>query len=102
MIFFATSMSALYLGMSVPCIEYIEKGRMVAAKVTKLINNTKKYDGSFKPPSGIRGEIMLRNVQFAYPSNRTIPILQGVSFDLEPGHSLAIVGETGCGKSTII
>ena len=37
MIFFATAMTALYLGMSVPCMQYIEKGRIVAAKVTKLI-----------------------------------------------------------------
>ncbi len=46
-----------------------------------------------------RGEVVFENVQFAYRPDRQI--LQGVSFRVPPGRSLAIVGSTGAGKSTI-
>jgi ATP-binding cassette subfamily B protein len=49
------------------------------------------------PP--IRGEVEFRNVCFAYDE---IPILKNVSFKANPGETIAIVGPTGAGKTTII
>ena len=46
-----------------------------------------------------RGQIEFRDVHFHYEPNR--PILSGVDLTLEPGKSLAIVGATGAGKSSI-
>ena len=46
-----------------------------------------------------RGEVVFEGVQFAYRPDRQI--LKGVSFRVPPGRSLAIVGSTGAGKSTI-
>ena len=46
-----------------------------------------------------RGAIEFRNVVFGYQSNRTI--LDNISFSVEPSHTVAIVGPTGSGKSTI-
>lgn len=45
------------------------------------------------------GRIVFDNVRFAYDSNR--PILKGISFEVPPGKSIAIVGPSGAGKSTI-
>ena len=44
-------------------------------------------------------EISFKNISFGYHSNR--PIINNISFDLKKGKSLAIVGPTGAGKSTI-
>ncbi|MEQ9812975.1 MAG: ABC transporter ATP-binding protein/permease [Azospirillaceae bacterium] len=52
------------------------------------------------PPLRVEGgRIEFRDVHFGYDPRR--PILKGVSFTVEPGRSLAIVGPTGAGKSTI-
>ncbi|MBD81276.1 MAG: ABC transporter [Crocinitomicaceae bacterium] len=49
---------------------------------------------------GIRGDIEFRNVSFTYP-NSNIEALKDVSFKVNAGDSLAILGRTGAGKSTI-
>ncbi len=51
------------------------------------------------PAHGAAGEVRFENVHFGYQSNREI--LKGVDFTVPAGHSLAIVGPTGAGKSTI-
>ena len=51
-------------------------------------------------PDGIRGEIEFRDVWFAYKENEWV--LKGVSFKIEAGQTVAFVGPTGAGKSTIL
>ncbi|MEM9781586.1 MAG: ABC transporter transmembrane domain-containing protein [Pseudomonadota bacterium] len=47
------------------------------------------------------GAIAFRDVQFAYPSRPEISALQGVSFAVEPGETIALVGPSGAGKTTV-
>lgn len=54
---------------------------------------------SAKAPSRAQGEIRFENVSFSYETNR--PILKDISFSLNSGNSIAIVGPSGSGKSTI-
>jgi ATP-binding cassette subfamily B protein len=49
----------------------------------------------------VRGDICYENVSFAYPDSPDIPILRDVSFTLPAGHSLAVVGPSGGGKTTL-
>jgi ATP-binding cassette subfamily B protein len=48
----------------------------------------------------IRGQLEFRNVVFSYETGR--PVLRNISFQVEPGHTCAIIGVTGSGKTTII
>ncbi len=50
----------------------------------------------------IMGKIEFRNVYFAYPTRPENFILKNVSFTILPGQSVALVGASGSGKSTII
>ncbi len=49
---------------------------------------------------GTSGHIEVRDVEFSYETGR--PVLRNISFEVKPGHTLAIIGATGSGKTTII
>ena len=50
----------------------------------------------------VKGEIAFENVQFAYPARPEIQALDGVSLSIAPGETVAFVGPSGAGKTTII
>ena len=52
-------------------------------------------------PDRFRGKVEFRHVSFTYEDG-TIPVLKDISFTAEPGQTIAIMGETGCGKTTLI
>ena len=54
-----------------------------------------------KQPTEIKGKIAFENVHFTY-QDTNIEALKGVSFTVEQGKTLAIIGKTGCGKTTIL
>lgn len=55
-------------------------------------------DAVLMPP--IRGEVVFEHVTFGYEADKSV--LQDVSFTVKPGESVALVGPTGAGKSTIV
>lgn len=56
-------------------------------------------EGAYELPK-IRGSVSFENVTFSYEQDKTV--LENVSFDVKPGESIALVGPTGAGKSTIV
>ncbi len=51
-------------------------------------------------PEGLRGEVEFRNVDFGYDPGRLV--LKGIQFHVRPGQTIALVGKTGSGKSSIV
>lgn len=50
----------------------------------------------------IEGSIEFRDVHFRYPTRPAQPVLRGLNLDVKPGQYVALVGASGCGKSTTI
>ena len=48
------------------------------------------------------GNVKFKSVKFNYPSRRDVQVLQGLTVDVKSGQTLALVGASGCGKSTSI
>ena len=80
----------------------ILQASMAAAERIFLILDTPAEDdsGALSLPDGVRGEIEFRNVWFAY--NEDDWVLRDVSFTVPAGKTVAIVGATGAGKTSII
>lgn len=71
-------------------------------RIFKLIDNDTKVKNPNKPVNltNVRGQIDFKNVWFAY--NKEDYVLKDISFSINPGETVAIVGHTGAGKTSII
>jgi len=79
----------------------LQMGMVAATRVFKVIDTTSQIDdlGTHVADS-FKGDIKFENVHFSYVEDEEV--LKGISFDVKAGETVAIVGATGAGKSTII
>lgn len=75
-------------------------GNAAANKIFKLLDVSEKKDGTIELDR--IDNITLRNVDFAYDDSKDRIVLQDIDISIPKGKMTAIVGESGCGKSTII
>ncbi len=80
----------------------LQAGRAAAERVFEIIDAEEEpgLDEGAELPRPVRGHVVLRDVSFSYGEN--IPTLRGVSMEARPGQMVALVGQTGAGKSTVI
>ena len=80
----------------------VATGLAAARRILELIvrkNHLDQNVGGYAAP--MRGTVEFRNVSFAY-SEGDEPVLKDISFKVEPGQTVAIVGQTGAGKTTLV
>ncbi len=88
----------------------ISLGLSSARRILELINRETNLDQNAQGRAeSMRGEVEFRNVDFAYPtmkeerkSETNENVLGGVSFTVKPGQTVAIVGQTGAGKTSLV
>ncbi len=79
----------------------LQMGMVASERVFNILNTVSRIEDKGEIElEKVSGEIEFKDVKFGYKEDE--PILKGVSFKVEPGQTLAIVGATGAGKSTVI
>ncbi|MBI5353224.1 MAG: ABC transporter ATP-binding protein [Chloroflexi bacterium] len=78
----------------------ISSGLSSARRILELINSETRLDQNASGlTSNMRGEVEFRGVSFSYPSGESV--IQNVSFKIQQGQTVAIVGQTGAGKTSL-
>ncbi|MGA8117707.1 MAG: ABC transporter ATP-binding protein [Actinocatenispora sp.] len=87
------------MGMSSMTFSLVQLGIVSAGRILALMRERTELDQNSSGYRGtLRGEIVFDNVTFGYGER---PALRDLSFRIEPGQTVAIVGETGSGKTTL-
>ncbi|MBY9012197.1 MAG: ABC transporter ATP-binding protein [Candidatus Lokiarchaeota archaeon] len=72
-----------------------------AVRLLELMNKKTEIDENKEGKEKVfNGNIIFENVDFIYPDSKT-PVLRNISFEVKPGQTVAIVGTTGSGKTTL-
>uniref|UniRef100_A0A663MRA2 ABC-type xenobiotic transporter n=1 Tax=Athene cunicularia TaxID=194338 RepID=A0A663MRA2_ATHCN len=104
-VFFSVFVGTFSLGQAAPNLESVANARGAAYEVYRIIKKKRLIDSSsnegYKPDKLI-GEIEFRNIHFSYPSRPDVKILKGLNLKVQTGKTIALVGASGCGKSTTV
>jgi ATP-binding cassette subfamily B multidrug efflux pump len=79
----------------------LQMGIVSSSRILNLLENTEHVQTNGKHvPATIRGDVAFENVWFAY--NEGEYVLKGLNISIKPGETIALVGATGAGKSSVI
>ncbi|XP_078320541.1 ATP-dependent translocase ABCB1-like isoform X1 [Crassostrea virginica] len=104
-VFFSIMIAAFSLGYATPPLAKFSEARGAAFTVYQMIEKVPEIDSSSEEglkPNEMLGSVEIKNVKFRYPARPEVQVLKGVSLDISRGETVALVGSSGCGKSTII
>ncbi|XP_013110696.2 ATP-dependent translocase ABCB1 [Stomoxys calcitrans] len=104
-VFFSVMMGSMNIGMASPYIEAFGIAKGACGKIFKIIDQIPIIN-----PIGALGirlnhpliHIEFRDIDFSYPTRKTVQILDKFCLQIKRGQTVALVGSSGCGKSTCI
>uniref|UniRef100_A0A8B9KU77 ATP-binding cassette sub-family B member 5 n=1 Tax=Astyanax mexicanus TaxID=7994 RepID=A0A8B9KU77_ASTMX len=104
-VFFAVIIGAFGIGQTSPNIQAFASARGAAHKVFSIIDHKPSIDSFSEEgykPDVVKGNIEFRNIHFNYPSRQDVKVLNGMNLKIRSGQTIALVGSSGCGKSTTV
>ncbi|MBN3289856.1 ABCBB protein, partial [Polypterus senegalus] len=97
--------AAMHVGQSSSSAPDFAKAKVSAQRIFALLDKKPKID--IYSTEGLKldhfdGNIEFQDVHFAYPTRKKVQVLQGLNVKVSKGQTLALVGSSGCGKSTSV
>ncbi|CAM6101081.1 unnamed protein product [Calypogeia fissa] len=102
---FSVIIGGLALGQAVPNLTAFARGKVAAYKIFLMIDHEpqiNKPDPTAETLEKVDGRIELRRIDFVYPSRPDVHIFKDFSLTIPAGKTVAIVGSSGSGKSTVV
>lgn len=108
---FSMMMGAMSAGQNQQFGPDVGKARAAAGNIFSIMDlpseinsleEAQKKDKKEVNPKSFMGEIVFRNVWFRYPTRKSDWVLKGLNLKINKNETVALVGESGCGKSTIV
>ena len=92
-------MSFMFLSM---IVIMLPRGIVSLKRISEVLKTkTKIVEGTFDGETKVKGKVEFRNVSFRYP-DAEMNVLENINFTVEKGQTIAFIGSTGSGKSTLI
>ncbi|XP_042673064.1 ATP-dependent translocase ABCB1 isoform X5 [Centrocercus urophasianus] len=104
-VFFSILVGSFSVGQAAPSMEAFANARGAAYAIFSIIDNEPQIDSSSNAgykPDNIKGNLEFQDVYFSYPARPDIKILKGLNLKINCGQTVALVGGSGCGKSTTV
>ena len=79
----------------------VTRGITSSRRLREIMDAEPPIQDGTEPAPAKAGSISFQNVSFSYPDNDA-SVLRNINLSVEPGETLAIIGETGCGKSSLV
>lgn len=98
-------LGAYFLGLISPHLMVLLNARVAAAAIYETIERVPKIDAYSEGGERLSnpvGRVEFKNVHFRYPTRKNAKVLNGLSLIIKPGQTVALVGHSGCGKSTSV
>ena len=105
LIFFNIITGVFSLGNAGPLLGTLANARAAAFEIFNIIERVPLIDSlstDGQVPKDLKGDIEFDRVSFSYPARKTAQILNEISLRIESGTIAALVGDSGCGKSTCL
>eukprot|EP01054_Gregarina_sp_Poly1_P010000 Gregarina_sp_Poly_1__9999@NODE_665_length_6873_cov_524_942404_g503_i0_p1_GENE_NODE_665_length_6873_cov_524_942404_g503_i0NODE_665_length_6873_cov_524_942404_g503_i0_p1_ORF_typecomplete_len1394_score229_49ABC_membrane/PF00664_23/2_3e44ABC_membrane/PF00664_23/2_9e49ABC_tran/PF00005_27/3e43ABC_tran/PF00005_27/3_4e02ABC_tran/PF00005_27/2_5e40SMC_N/PF02463_19/4_4SMC_N/PF02463_19/5_6e05SMC_N/PF02463_19/76SMC_N/PF02463_19/2e05AAA_21/PF13304_6/0_00052AAA_21/PF13304_6/7_5e05AAA_15/PF13175_6/0_00059AAA_15 len=103
-VIFVLMMASNAMGRSVSWVTDQKKAKLATHNILGVLNREPKINildesGTTRP---IEGNIKFDHLKFRYTHRPEVPVLEDINFDVKPGQTVALVGGSGSGKSTIV
>lgn len=104
-VFFNVLIGTISLAQGFTNLKKISQAQGAAFEVYKTIEKERLIDSSCEEgykPDCIQGDLAFENIDFRYPARPDVQVLKGLNLRVPRGKTIALVGSSGCGKSTTI
>ncbi|XP_059476187.1 ATP-dependent translocase ABCB1 [Neocloeon triangulifer] len=104
-VFFGVMMGSMNIGMTSPYVETFGIACGAAGSVYSVIDRVPPIDSlsdAGEKLDQVKGSIKFKRVRFQYPSRPDVEVLKDLELSIQPGKTVALVGSSGCGKSTCV